>query len=223
MHNSPTSPSLLLARRAPEAALVLITVVWGGTFLAVQHALTAGTPMFSSAAAAAAWPWDWCRCALRGITWREVRRRRGRPGHRGRLRRPDHRPAAHHQQRIGLPHRSVPAVPLLQWLVLRAARHDLGRRGAGLHGPDAADRQQPRLDLVQLRPAHHHRRRGGHRRRDPAHQPLRAQRGPAPRHRAATGGRVDRGLRADAAGRRDRDPAVLLDAHRPGRWAAPAR
>ena len=25
----------------------------------------------------------------------------------------------------------------------RAARHDLGRRGAGLHGPDAADRQQP--------------------------------------------------------------------------------
>ena len=38
----------------------------------------------------------------------------------------------------------VPAVPLLQWLVLRRApRHDLGRRGAGLHGPDAADRQQP--------------------------------------------------------------------------------
>ncbi|MEB3766429.1 DMT family transporter [Acinetobacter sp. MD2] len=30
----------------PQMALVLITVIWGGTFLVVQHALTASSPMF---------------------------------------------------------------------------------------------------------------------------------------------------------------------------------
>ena len=125
MHNSPTSPSLL-ARRAPEAALVLITVVWGGTFLAVQHALTAGTPMFfvgcRFAAAALAVGLVSLR-SLRGITWREVRA----GGAVGLA-----IVAGYGGQTIGLQHITssesafltalyVPAVPLLQWLVLRRA------------------------------------------------------------------------------------------------------
>lgn len=127
MHNSPTSPSpSLLARRAPEAALVLITVVWGGTFLAVQHALTAGTPMFfvgcRFAAAALAVGLVSLR-SLRGITWREVRA----GGAVGLA-----IVAGYGGQTIGLQHITssesafltalyVPAVPLLQWLVLRRA------------------------------------------------------------------------------------------------------
>lgn len=127
MHNTPTPPSpSLLARRAPEAALVLITVVWGGTFLAVQHALTAGTPMFfvgcRFAAAALAVGLVSLR-SLRGITWREVRA----GGAVGLA-----IVAGYGGQTIGLQHITssesafltalyVPAVPLLQWLVLRRA------------------------------------------------------------------------------------------------------
>lgn len=35
-----------IQRYAPQLSLILITIVWGGTFLVVQHALTASSPMF---------------------------------------------------------------------------------------------------------------------------------------------------------------------------------
>ena len=101
-------------------------MVWGGTFLAVQHALTAGTPMFfvgcRFAAAALAVGLVSLR-SLRGITWREVRA----GGAVGLA-----IVAGYGGQTIGLQHITssesafltalyVPAVPLLQWLVLRRA------------------------------------------------------------------------------------------------------
>jgi hypothetical protein len=36
--------------RAAQFALIFITMIWGGTFLAVQYALNFSTPMFSSVA-----------------------------------------------------------------------------------------------------------------------------------------------------------------------------
>lgn len=43
-----TSPSVLAQRqsKAPQIALILITIIWGGSFLTVQYALNFSTPMF---------------------------------------------------------------------------------------------------------------------------------------------------------------------------------
>lgn len=60
---------------APQIALVLITMVWGGTFLAVQHALGASTPLFFVGcrfAAAALAVGIFSLRILRGLTWRDV-------------------------------------------------------------------------------------------------------------------------------------------------------
>lgn len=63
------------ASLAPQLALVFITMIWGGTFLAVQHALSASTPMFfvgcRFAAATLAVGLISLR-ALRGMTWRDI-------------------------------------------------------------------------------------------------------------------------------------------------------
>jgi drug/metabolite transporter (DMT)-like permease len=42
----PLSRSLRLGIGKPEAALIFVTMLWGGTFLAVQHAMTVSGPLF---------------------------------------------------------------------------------------------------------------------------------------------------------------------------------
>lgn len=60
---------------APQFALVIITMIWGGTFLAVQYALSASTPLFFVGcrfAAAALAVGIFSLRILRGITWRDI-------------------------------------------------------------------------------------------------------------------------------------------------------
>ncbi len=40
------SPTYLSSSKVPQLALILITVIWGGTFLTVQYALNFSSPMF---------------------------------------------------------------------------------------------------------------------------------------------------------------------------------
>ncbi len=40
------SPISLSSSKAPQLALILITIIWGGTFLTVQYALSFSSPMF---------------------------------------------------------------------------------------------------------------------------------------------------------------------------------
>ncbi|OTG84972.1 DMT family transporter [Acinetobacter sp. ANC 4648] len=42
----PSSVSLVLKNKTPQIALILITIIWGGTFLTVQYALNFSSPMF---------------------------------------------------------------------------------------------------------------------------------------------------------------------------------
>lgn len=61
---------------APQLALVFITMIWGGTFLAVQYALGSSTPMFFVGcrfAAATLAVGLISLNALRGMTWRDIR------------------------------------------------------------------------------------------------------------------------------------------------------
>lgn len=49
LHNSfslSMSPTYLSSSKVPQLALILITVIWGGTFLTVQYALNFSSPMF---------------------------------------------------------------------------------------------------------------------------------------------------------------------------------
>jgi len=65
-----------LARRLPELSLVGVTMIWGLTFLTVQHALAYSSPLFFVGcrfAAAALAVGVVSRGALRHISWRDVR------------------------------------------------------------------------------------------------------------------------------------------------------
>jgi hypothetical protein len=44
--NSPQTPLRFNRFSKAECVLVLITMIWGGTFLLVQHAMTVSGPMF---------------------------------------------------------------------------------------------------------------------------------------------------------------------------------
>ncbi|WP_454691295.1 DMT family transporter [Achromobacter aloeverae] len=72
----PSAPGGALARRLPELSLVGVTMIWGLTFLTVQHALAYSTPLFFVGcrfAAAALAVGLVSRRALRGIAWRDIR------------------------------------------------------------------------------------------------------------------------------------------------------
>ncbi|GHC77753.1 DMT family transporter [Limoniibacter endophyticus] len=74
LHNPSARKSLRLHFSRQELALIAITIVWGGTFLAVQHAMTVSGPMafvgfrFAVAALALAL---FSLPVLKGLTWRE--------------------------------------------------------------------------------------------------------------------------------------------------------
>ena len=55
------SPTYLSSSKVPQLALILITVIWGGTFLTVQYALNFSSPMFCRL--------PFCRSCLNAITY----------------------------------------------------------------------------------------------------------------------------------------------------------
>lgn len=76
MHSQAALPHTAAPSRAPLIALVIVTMVWGGTFIAIQVALTASTPLFfvgcRFAAATLALGVVSLR-SLRGWTWHDIR------------------------------------------------------------------------------------------------------------------------------------------------------
>ncbi len=130
--HSPPHPSPLPRPRLgigrPEAVLMIVTMVWGGTFLVVQAALTVSGPFFFVAlrfGSAAALIALLSGRAMAGLTWAEVRAGSA-IGVAIML--------GYSLQTIGLQtiltSKSafitalyVPIVPLMQWLVLRRAPH----------------------------------------------------------------------------------------------------
>lgn len=123
--------------RAPQLALVVVTMVWGGTFLIVQQALTVSSPLFfvgcrfaaaTLAIAAVSLP------ALRGVTRTDLIAGVAIGGTLA---------LGYGLQTMGLREITssesgfltalyVPLVPLLQWAVWRRAPHLMSVLGAGL-------------------------------------------------------------------------------------------
>lgn len=69
-------PNLFLTIRPQEAILIFITMIWGGTFLVVQHAMLVSGPFFFVGlrfGAAALALLLFSLKALRGLTWYELR------------------------------------------------------------------------------------------------------------------------------------------------------
>lgn len=69
-------PTLFLKIKPQEAVLILITMIWGGTFLAVHHAMQVSGPFFfvglrfgTATLALVLFSWR----VLRGITWYEIK------------------------------------------------------------------------------------------------------------------------------------------------------
>lgn len=50
MSDAPVNLKTTLNSKAPQLALIMITMLWGGTFVAVKLALNYASPMFLSAA-----------------------------------------------------------------------------------------------------------------------------------------------------------------------------
>ncbi|BFO09535.1 hypothetical protein GGER_20450 [Serratia rubidaea] len=57
MSKTSSTPGLWLKIRPQEAILIVITMIWGGTFLAIHHAMTVSGPFFLSGCASAPPRW----------------------------------------------------------------------------------------------------------------------------------------------------------------------
>ncbi|MEB6335654.1 DMT family transporter [Serratia rhizosphaerae] len=124
MSKTSSTPGLLLKIRPQEAILIVITMIWGGTFLAIHYAMTVSGPFFfvglRFGAAALALMLFSLR-SLRGLTWYECK---------AGIAIGVTIAVGYSLQSIGLQTISssqsafitamyVPMVPLLQWLVLK--------------------------------------------------------------------------------------------------------
>lgn len=124
MSKTSSTPGLRLKIRPQEAILIVITMIWGGTFLAIHHAMTVSGPFFfvglrfgTAALALTLFSLN----SLRGLTWYECK---------AGIQIGVTIAVGYSLQSIGLQTISssqsafitamyVPMVPLLQWLVLK--------------------------------------------------------------------------------------------------------